>query len=93
MLMSTAEIRAEIDRCLSLIKDERFLKVVHSMLNTYIKEQGGDPVIGYEADGTGLTASVFIEQAEAAVAAAKGGSGISVEELDKQSEQWLARTR
>lgn len=93
MLMSPAKIRAEIARCLSLIQDERFLKVVHSMLNTYIEEQETDPIIGYEAEGTGVTASTFVEQADAAIAAAKAGSGISAEELDKQSEQWLARTR
>ena len=65
MLMSAAEIRAEIDRCLGLVEDERFLRVVHSMLDTYIREQETEPVVGYETDG----------------------SGISAEELDKQSEQ------
>lgn len=91
--MSAAEIRAEIDRYLDFVKDERFLKVVHSMLNTYIKEQETEPVVGYETDGTGVRASTFVEQADAAVAAARAGSGISAEELDKQSEQWLKRTR
>lgn len=57
MLMSAAEIRLEIDRYLDLVKDERFLKVVHSMLNTYIQEKVEDPVIGYEIDGTAVRAS------------------------------------
>ena len=93
MIMSAVEIRAEIDRCLGLVKEERFLKVVHSMLDTYIREQEREPVVGYETDGSGVSASTFVEQAEAAVAAARAGSGISAEELDKQSEQWLKRTR
>lgn len=57
MFMSAAEIRLEIDRCLDLVKDESFLKVVHSMLNTYIQEKVEDPVIGYEIDGTAVRAS------------------------------------
>ena len=88
MLMSAAEIRAEIDRCLGLVENERFLRVVHPMLDTYIREQETEPVVGYETDGSGVSASAFVEQAEAAVAtAARAGSGISAEELDKQSEQ------
>ena len=75
------------------VQDESFLKAVHSMLNTYIKEQETAAIVGYQTDGTAVTASAFVKQAEAAVASAKTGSGMSVEELEKQSEQWLARTK
>jgi len=45
MLMSTVEIRAEIDQLLDKVQDknETFLKVVHSMLRTYVEEQD-DPI-------------------------------------------------
>jgi hypothetical protein len=39
MLMSAVEIRAEIQSYLEQVKDERFLKVVHAKLDTYVKEQ------------------------------------------------------
>lgn len=56
MLMSAAEIRTEINQYLDLVKDESFLKVVHSMLNTYIQEKMEDPIIGYEIDGAPVRA-------------------------------------
>ena len=51
MLMSAVEIRAEISTYLEKVKDESFLKVVHSMLDTYLKEQE-DPIVSYDIDGT-----------------------------------------
>jgi hypothetical protein len=38
MIMSTAELRAQISSQLEKVEDERFLKVVHSMLDTYVQE-------------------------------------------------------
>ena len=59
--MSAVEIKAEINAYIEQVKDERFLKVVHSMLDTYTKEQH-DPIIGYEADGTPVYASIARKQ-------------------------------
>lgn len=89
MLMSAAEIKTQIGQYLQKVEDERFLKVVHSMLATYV-EEAEDPIIGYEVDGTPVTAKEVIEQSEQAIAE---GKGISVEELEKRADQWLSRTK
>ena len=57
ILMNAADIRLEINQYLELVKDERFLKVVHSMLNTYIQENVEDPIIGYDIEGAPVRAS------------------------------------
>lgn len=92
--MSAAEIRSEIDNLLDRVQDknESFLKVVHSMLSTYVQEQE-DPIIGYEVDGTAITVSTFLEQADKAMADVERGEYITLEELKKESEQWLTLTK
>ena len=92
ILMSTVEMRAEVHQMIDEI-DSPLLEAIHAMLGTYKKRQEEDTIIGYETDGTAVTASVFLEQAEIAIAEAKAGKGITVEELEKRSEQWLARIR
>ncbi|MEL6658811.1 MAG: hypothetical protein AAFY48_01545 [Bacteroidota bacterium] len=89
--MSAVEMREEVHQLIDQI-DDRLLKAVYAMLGTYVKKED-DPVLGYETDGTPVTASTFLEQAEKAVAEAKEGKGITVEELRKRSEEWLNRTR
>ena len=81
--MSTVEIRAEINRYLELVEDESFLKVVHSMLNTYVREQE-DPIVGYEADGTPVRASVAKKQF--AEDLSKPEDFMSLEDFEKQLE-------
>lgn len=72
--------------------DEDFLAAVHAMIGTYVKKKV-DPIVGYEIDGTPLTASKFIKQADEQVKRAKAGEGISVDELRKRSGEWLARSK
>ena len=91
MLMSAVEMHQEVHQLIDQI-DDRLLEAVYAMLGTYVKKEE-DPVLGYETDGTPVTASVFLEQAEEAVAEAKAGKGITVEELRNRSEEWLNRMR
>lgn len=81
--MSTVEIRAEINAYLDQVKDESFLKVVHSMLNTFIKEQK-DPIIGYEVDGTPIRASVARKQFEEDLK--RRDEFMSLEDFEKELE-------
>ena len=92
--MSAVELRTEIDSLLDVVqnKNESFLKVVHSMLSTYAQELD-DPVLGYETDGTPLTASAFLKQADEAMAAVEQGDYVTLEELEKESEEWLKPTK
>jgi hypothetical protein len=84
--MSAIELREEINRYLNQV-DEGFLKVVHSMLDTYVREKD-DPIIGYEIDGTAVRASEARRQFIADIEAAKRGEYITLEDLEKESETW-----
>ncbi len=88
--MSAVEMRQEVHQLIDQI-DARLLEAVYAMLGTYVKTE--DPILGYETDGTPVTASAFLKQAEEAVAEAKAGKGISVEELRNRSTEWLNRMR
>lgn len=92
MIMSAVEIRAEINAYLEKVQDESFLKVVHSMLNTYVQEQE-DPIEGYDIHGNPMRASQLIDKYETGLAAVKRGDFITVEELEEKSKQWLSDTK
>ena len=88
MLMSAIEIRAEIQSYLEKVQDESFLKAVHSMLDTYLKEQE-DPIIGYDVGGNPKRASVMKALYDEEVRAAREeGKFITLEELEKEMETW-----
>lgn len=92
MLMSAVEIRAEISTYLEKVKDESFLKVVHSMLDTYLKEQE-DPIISYDIDGTPRRATELTALLDAEVEAAKKGDYVTIEAFKNQSTQWGQPTK
>lgn len=87
MLMNTIEMRSEVDSFLDKI-DENFLKVVHAMLETYVKQQE-DPIIGYDIEGNPKRASVmkktYDEQVKNAI---EKGEFITIEDLEKEMETW-----
>ena len=87
MIMSALEIRAEIQLYLEKVKDESFLKAVHSMLGTYVQEQEG-PIEGYDLEGNPMRASELMDKYEAGLAAVKAGNYVTVEELREKSKQW-----
>ncbi|MCB0582308.1 MAG: hypothetical protein KDD10_23720 [Phaeodactylibacter sp.] len=91
--MSAVELRSEIELFLGQVKDESFLKAIHSMLNTYISEKVEDPIVGYEVDGTPIFASALGDELDKEVEAARQGKHISVEELEKRSKEWMGRTK
>ncbi|MEM7574206.1 MAG: hypothetical protein AAF433_14975 [Bacteroidota bacterium] len=90
--MSAIEMRSDILKWVDQV-DETFLSAVHAMMGTYVEKQEEDPILGYEADGTAVTASVFLEQAEEDLAAVDRGEFITIEELEKESEEWLSATK
>lgn len=87
MLMSAVEIRAEIQSYLEKVQDERFLKVVHSMLDTYVREHE-DPIIGYDVDGVPLYASVAKKLFKEQLEGVERGEYITIEDLEKEMETW-----
>lgn len=89
--MTITEQRESFPELLAKVDDE-FFSTVYAMLETYVRKQQ-EQVVGYTVRGEAVTVSKFIADADAAVAAAKSGEGISVAELRKRSEGWLARSK
>ncbi len=89
--MSAVDLKAEINRYLDQIDDQTFLRVVHSMLDTYVHQQEEDPVVGYDVDGTPKRASEMKEQLRQEVEKANRGEYTSIDDLHDKSEQWLSR--
>ncbi len=87
LLMSAIELREEINRYLDEVQDESFLKVVHSMLGTYIKEQE-DPIIGWDIESNPLYASALKEEYAKRVEEMKQGNSTSIEALKKEASEW-----
>jgi len=88
MLMSALEIRAEIHSYLEQVKDERFLKVVHSMLNTYVKEQENE-IVGYRTSThEPVYKNELAAELDSAVAEVEAGDFITLEELQAEIEKW-----
>ena len=55
--MSSTELRMEVNSFLDQV-DDHFLKVVHAMLKTYVREQNvsdGSDIIGSKPDGSPFT--------------------------------------
>jgi len=89
--MSKAEIRSQIDGYLEEL-DESFLKVVHSMLATYVKEQK-EHIIGYDINGKPVTANDAKAQYERDLQQVKKGKYVALEDVRKKSNQWLKPTK
>jgi trehalose/maltose hydrolase-like predicted phosphorylase len=89
--MSTVEMRSEVHKMIDEI-DDAFLAAVHALLGTY-KQQQKEAVIGYEVDGTPITAAAFIEQADELMAEVERGEYVTLKELEQESESWLKRTK
>ncbi len=88
--MSTGQLRSEIDNYLNKI-DEPFLRVVHSMLDTYHKELQvkAESIIGYTIDGEPKFASESKPIYDERVRAAKEeGRFISLEDAEEEIASW-----
>ena len=86
--MSSAEIRVEINKYLDQVKDESFLRVVHSMLDTYIHQIEENPIVGYDIEGNPIHASEARKEYAARLDAMKKGQHTTIEDLKKEAEQW-----
>lgn len=92
--MSTTDIRNESHQLLDQI-DNRFLAAVHALLRTYKQqaeaEKEEDPIVSYDVvTGTPRTASELTAILDKEVEAAHRGEYITLEDLRKESDQWLA---
>jgi hypothetical protein len=85
--MSAVEIGDEIQSYIEQVKDESFLRVVHSMLSTYIHEQP-ESIVSHDIDGTPRTSSVLTAILDAEIAAGERGEFMTIEDFQKESAKW-----
>lgn len=90
--MNIVDVRAEVHQMIDKA-DYVLLEAIYAMLEVYQKHQAEQTVVGYEADGKPITAASLEEQASKAITQVKQGEYISLEELEKESEQWLKPTK
>ena len=84
--MSSSQIRSEIHQIIDQL-DESFLKVVHSMLGTYV-EQKKDEIIGYDGNENPLYASIAKKEYEQRIARMNAGDFTMIEEVKNESAEW-----
>lgn len=80
------QLRTEIDNYLNQI-DDSFLRVVHSMLTTYVEEKH-QAVIGYDTKGQPLPADKAKILFRERLATMEKGDFITNEDLRKETETW-----
>lgn len=90
--MSAIELRAQVHQHIDEL-DEAFLKVIYAMLETYQQQQQADPIIGFDVDGKPKRASIMKMELKKEVEEAKKGNYTTIEDLKKESKQWLKTTK
>lgn len=90
--MTTIDMRSESHQILDQV-DDRFLEVVHAMLQAYAR-QAVDPVVSYDAvSGTPRTASEFTALLDGEVASVRRGEYMTIEDFKKESAKWGQRIK
>jgi len=90
--MSAIELRAQVHQHIDEL-DEGFLKVIYVMLETYQQQQQADPIIGFDIDGKPKRASIMKMELKKEVEEAKKGNYTTIEDLKKESKEWLNPTK
>ena len=91
--MSTSQIRNALHLKIEQI-DERFLRVMYAMAETYLKEKADADLeqqvgnIPPDANWKPLTEAELMERLAASSAEYEKGNYMTFEELEKESEQW-----
>lgn len=87
--MSSAQIKEilknQIDEA-----DDRLLKMIYAMVDAYHES---DTAFSYDEKGNPTSAKDMRKRLEGVVNNIKNGKGISLEELQKESEKWTKPTK
>jgi len=89
--MSALQVKTKIHKCLEKVEDEKFLRVVYAMLNTYVEEQ--QEIVGYNIKGEPLHVEEAKAKYEEGMAAYKRGESKSLESVKVASKSWLKSTK
>jgi hypothetical protein len=81
--MTTDELRQQCHDMIDRIEDERLLNVLLDLMNS-LERNFGDPIIGYEANGEAVRASVA--KAQFAEDLSKPEEFMTIEDFEKELE-------
>lgn len=90
--MTQVQIRSEVHQMVDRL-DETLLAAIHSMLQTYEQKKEDDPIVGYDLNGLPLRASLLKEELLQELEGVEKGHFITIEDLEKKSEQWLTANK
>lgn len=90
--MTQVQIRSEVHQMVDRL-DETLLAAIHSMLQTYEQKKEDDPIVGYDLNGLPLRASLLKKELLQELEGVEKGHFITIEDLEKKSEQWLTATK
>ena len=85
--MTTKELRQQCHDMIDRIEDERFLNVLLDLMNS-LERNFGDPIIGYEANGEAVRASVA--KAQFAEDLSKPEEFMTIEDFEREMENEAA---
>ena len=77
--MSALQVKTQIHKCLEKVEDEKFLRVVYAMLNTYVEEQ--QEIVSYNIKGEPLDIETAKAKYEEGMAAYQRGESKSLESV------------
>lgn len=90
--MTDVQIRSEVHQMVDRL-DETLLSAIHSMLLTYEQKKEDNPIVGYDLNGLPLRANQLKEELLHELEGVEKGHFITIEDLEKKSEQWLTATK
>lgn len=82
--MEAQTIKVDLHRMIDNISDVSFLNALREI----IKKGEQEPIVAYSVKGEPITKSQYIQDIKAAQERVKAGQYTSVEDLEKESEQW-----
>ncbi len=81
--MGALELRDDIKNYIN-IADERLLKVVKAVMESYWEEE----TVTFTVDGKPLTKKMYAQELQNGILEVQNGEVISQENLEKESENW-----
>ncbi len=85
--MGAIELRNKIIQLLST-DNESYLRTVFEFAEKEKENTSHDDIVAHTVQGEALTKAMYIEKVKAAEASVKAGNFTTVEDLEKEAENW-----
>jgi hypothetical protein len=89
--MTTKSLKANINAQIKKIDDDRFLRIVYSMLQEFIREE--EEIAGYEPGGKPITKQMLVERIKKSEEDIKKGNVYTHEEVVKMFAKRIKKNK